>query len=348
MLGSGRPMTGRRVLLLSVAVALIAGCGDTQVEPASSSTDVNTLLRDTFRNLDQVKSANLSAKLAAEGGGQSFTASLNGPFQRQGKNKLPKLQLDAKLEGGGQSFSGGIAWLGDKGYVTLQGTAYEVSGMAAKQLEAGYEEGVKKQATDPDEALILGIDFSKWLKNGRNEGEAKVAGTDTIKLTGEADVAQVITDVQRMAKRARTLNIPGTQDAPTKLTPEQEKEIVAAVKKFAIEVYTGKEDRILRKLVVNADLQDPSSKQTSHVVFELTLNGVGEDQDFSAPKNAKPFSDLVKQAQGLMQSLGLGGTTSGGAVAIDPEASLDKYSKCIEDAKGDTSKMQKCAALIGG
>ena len=47
MLGSGRPMTGRLLLLLSVCVALIAGCGDAQTEPASSSTDVNTLLRDT-------------------------------------------------------------------------------------------------------------------------------------------------------------------------------------------------------------------------------------------------------------------------------------------------------------
>jgi hypothetical protein len=338
-------MTGRLVLLLSLSVALIAGCGDTQVEPASSSTDVNTLLRDTFRNLDQVGSANVSAKLAVDGAGESANASLSGPFQSQGKGKLPKVQLAAKLDGGGQSFTAGVTWLGDKGYVNLQGVDYEVSGLVAKQFAAGYEEAAKQQKNGSDTALLLGVDFSKWLKNGRNEGDAKVGDTDTIKLTGEADVAQVIADVQRIAQKAGSLNIPGTQDVPTKLTPQQEQEIVAAVKKFAIEVYTGKEDRILRKLVVNADLQDPASKQTSHVVFDLTLNGVGEDQDFTAPKNAKPFSELLKAAKGFSS---FGTTTSGGATAGASKDSLDAYAKCIGDAQGDTSKMQKCADLVGG
>jgi hypothetical protein len=338
-------MTGRLFLLLSLSVALIAGCGDAQVEPASSRTDVNTLLRDTFRNLEQVKSANLSAKLAVDGAGESVSASLNGPFQSQGKNKLPKVQLNAKLQGGGQNFSAGVTWLGDKGYVNLQGTDYEVSGLVAKQFQAGYEEGVKQQKKGGDEALLLGIDFSKWLKNGRNEGEAKVGDTDTIKLTGEADVAQVIADVQRIAAKARTLDLPGTEDVPAKLTPEEEKEIVDSVKKFAIEVYTGKEDRILRRLVVNADLQDQASKDTAHLVFDLTLNAVGEDQDFTAPKDAKPFSELLKAAKALNNSLG--STTSDGASSSGP-ADIDKYAKCIDEAQGDTSKMQKCADLIGG
>jgi hypothetical protein len=338
-------MTGRLLLLLSVCVALIAGCGDAQTEPASSSTDVNTLLRDTFRNLDKVKSANLSAKLAANGNGESISASLSGPFESQGKNKLPKVQLNARLEGGGQSFTAGVTWLGDKGYVNLQGTNYEVSGLVAKQFQAGYQESAKQQKSGSSSALLLGVDFSKWLKNGRNEGDADVGGTDTIKLTGEADVAQVIADVQRIAQKASTLNIPGTQDVPSKLTPEQEKEIVDSVKRFAIEVYTGKEDRILRRIVVNADVQDQASKDASHLVFDLTLNGVGEDQDFTAPKNAKPFSELVKAAKGLTSGM-LGSGTSGGA--SPGSANIDEYAKCIDDAQGDTSKMRKCADLIDG
>jgi hypothetical protein len=345
MLGSGRPMTGRLLLFLSLSVALIAGCGDAQTEPASSSTDVNTLLRDTFRNLDQVKSANLSAKLAVDGAGESVNASLSGPFQSQGKNKVPKVQLAAKLEGGGQNFDAGVTWLGDKGYVSLQGVNYEVSGLVAKQFEAGYEEGAKQQKSATADKSLLGVDFSKWLKNGRNEGDAKVGDTDTIKLTGEADVAQVIADVQRIAQRASSLKLPGTQDVPSKLTPEQEKEITDAVKKFAIEVYTGKEDRILRKLVVNADVQDAASKQTSHLVFELTLNGVGEDQDFTAPKNAKPFSELAKQVKGMSI---FGQSTSGGSASGASADTIQKYSQCVEQAKGDVAKMQKCADLIGG
>ncbi len=341
-------MTGRLLLLLSLSFALIAGCGGAETEPASSSTDVNTLLRDTFRNFDQVKSANLSAKLAVDGNGQAVSASLSGPFQSQGKGKLPKVQLAAKLDGGGQSFNAGVTWLGDKGYVSLQGTSYEVSGLVAKQFKAGYEEAAKQQRQGNANGALLGVDFSKWLKNARNEGEADVGGTKTIKLTGEADVAQVIDDVQRIAAKARTLNLPGTTQVPDKLTPQQRQEIVNAVKRFAIEVYTGKDDRILRKLVVNADLQDPASKQTSHLVFEVTLTDVGSDQQFSAPKNAKPFSELLKAADGLKSSLGLGGASSGGGTAKAPSSdAIEKYAKCVSDAKGDAAKAQKCADLIG-
>ena len=205
-----------------------------------------------------------------DGAGESVTASLNGPFQSQGKGKLPKVQLTAKLEGGGQNFNAGVTWLGDKGYVNLKGVDYEVSGLVAKQFAAGYEQAAKQQKKGSNTALLLGIDFSKWLKNGRNEGDAKVGDTDTIKLTGEADVTQVIADVQRIAQKASTLNVPGTQDVPSRSSRrQQEQQIVSAVKKFAIEVYTGAETAILRRLVVNADLQDAADKQTSHVAFDL-------------------------------------------------------------------------------
>ena len=151
--------------------------------------------------------------------------------------------------------------------------------------------------------------------------------------------------MQRIAQKASSLNLPGTQSVPTKLTPEQQKQITDAVKKFSIEVYTGKEDRILRKLVVNADVQDTASKQTSHLAFELTLDGVGSDQDFSAPKNAKPFSELLKAAKGLSP---FGAGTGGGAAPGASADTIDKYSKCVEQAKGDIAKMQKCADLISG
>jgi hypothetical protein len=360
MLGSRRltsqlckPMTSRPILLLTLsAAALVAGCGGAVSEPASSSTDVNTLLSDTFRNVGKITSANISAKLSIEGQGQSVGATLNGPFETQGAGKLPKLQLDATLNSGGQSFTAGATWTGDKGFVNVQGTQYELSGLIARQLAAGYEEAVKSGRKQSPDGALLGIDFSKWLKNGQNAGDAQVGGTETIKVTGEADVAQVVDDLQRVAEKARTLNLPGTAQVPDKLTPQQRQEIVDAVKKLAIEVYTGKDDRILRRLVVAADLQDPSSKDTSHLAFDLTLDKVGESQTIETPKNAKPFSELLKVADGL-KGLGdlsglSGGATSKPGTAIAPNADIEKYAKCVEQAQGDSSKAQKCADLLGG
>ncbi len=346
------------ILLTLIATLAVAGCGSSapDSEPASSSTDVNTLLSDTFRNVSKITSADISAKLAVQGQGQSVAATLSGPFQSQGAGKLPKFQLDATLDSGGKSFTAGATWTGDKGFINVQGTQYAVSALIARQFSAGYEQAVKsgKKQSGGNAGQLLGIDFSKWLKNGTNAGDAKVGDTDTIKIAGEADVAQVVDDLQRAAEKARTLNIPGTTKVPQKLTPAQRQEIVDAVKKFSIEVYTGKADRILRRLVVAADLADPASKTTSHLSLDLTLNKVGEDQTIETPKNAKPFSELLKMADQL-KGLGgsLGGITgaqpqSGSSSTVKPDANIEKYAKCITDAQGDSTKAQKCADLLNG
>jgi hypothetical protein len=351
-----KPMT-RLLLLLTLSAALFAGCGGADSEPASSSTDVNTLLRDTFRNVSKIKSANLSAKLAIQGGGQSVDATLKGPFESQGEGRLPKLQLDATLHSAGQSFTAGATWTGDKGFVNLQGTQYRLSDLVARQLEAGYQESLEqgKRQGSGDPGALLGIDFSKWLKNGRNAGDAEVAGAETIKVTGDADVAQVVDDLQKVAAKARSLNLPGASSAqvPDRITPQQKQEIVDAVKKLAIEVYTGKQDRLLRRLVVNAELQDPSSKQASTLSFDLTLEQVGESQKISEPKNAKPFSELMKmtdQLKGLAGGLaGAPSSGSGSGTAKAPsDDTIEKYAKCVTDAAGDQAKAQKCADLLGG
>jgi hypothetical protein len=363
MLGSRRPaalscklMPNRLLLLvLSFALVLATGCGGAvEANPASSSTDVDQLLRDTFRNVDKLTSASVDAKLAIDGQGQSVSARLSGPYQSQGKGKLPKFQLAATLQNGAQSFSAGATWTGDKGFVNVQGTDYALSGLVARQVEAGYEQAAKQQKQAQGGAVLgaLGIDFTKWLRNARNEGDAQVGDTQTIKLSGDADVARVIDDVQQLADRARTLKLPGTGQVPQKLTAQQRQEIVAAVKKLSIEVYTGKADRILRRVVVAADLQDPSSKSVSHVALDVTLSNVGADQQFTEPKGAKPFSALLKvtdQLKGLGAALGSSGSSpSSGTAAAPSAATLDKYTKCIEKSQGDSTKAQKCADLLGG
>jgi hypothetical protein len=338
------------LILLSFVVAVATGCGGAVgSERASSSTNVNQLLGDTFRNVDKLTSANLDAKLAIDGQGQSLSARVSGPYQSTGKGRLPKFQLAATLQEAGNRFSAGATWTGDKGYVNVQGTNYELSGLVARQFEAGYEQAAKTQKQGKGNAILgaLGIDFTKWLRNARNEGDAQVGDTATIKLSGDADVARVIDDVQRIADKARALNVPGTGQVPQKLTAQQRQEIVAAVKKLSVEVYTGKADRILRRVVVAADLQDPTSKQVSHLALDLTLSNVGADQAIAAPKGAKPFSELLKVTDQLKGLAGLGASSSSGAAPAAP-ASVQKYAKCVERSHGDPAKARKCAAALGG
>jgi hypothetical protein len=341
-------------LLMLAAALLFAGCGGgPESAPASSSTDVNALLRDTFANVSKIDSATIDAQLSIQGGGQTLGAHVTGPFQSQGANKLPKFELAATLTSSGHSFSAGATWTGDQGFVAIQGTQYQLSGLLAKQLEAGYQQALHsnqaKRAGNGAVLSALGIDFTKWLTNARNEGDAQTAGVDTIKLTGNANVPQIVDDLTALAGKAKSLNLPGSSSAP-QITAAQRRQLVNAIKGVSIEVYTGKADRLLRRIVVNADVQDQGAQTPSHLSLDLTLGNVGAQQEIVAPKNAKPFSELekvAKQLQGLGAITGSGNGSSPPASGAAAQAAIQKYAKCVEQAAGDQAKMQRCASLIG-
>jgi hypothetical protein len=350
------------MVLLLTGLAL-AGCGgDPKAEQASSASDVNSLLRQTFSNLDEMRSAQVDLKVRIEPRGAAasegpVSARLTGPFATQGPGKLPKFAFNAKLQSGGRTVSGGATYTGEKGYITLQGTPYEVSGLVLRQFVAGYEQALKSRKGGGGLVLgSLGIDFTKWLPDARNEGQAKVGDADTIKITGSADVDQVIADLDKIAERAQALNLPGASGKlPQRLTPEQKRAAAAAVKGLDVTVYTGADDRILRRLVVSADLKDAGSEVDAAIRFDVTFTKVGEDQSFPAPADAKPFSELLKavDAAGLgnLGALGGGGAAGGGEAgggAAPSANNVDKYAKCIEQADGDSAKARKCAALLSG
>jgi hypothetical protein len=361
-----KQMTSRLTLILALVTALaVAGCGSAATEtsaPASSGSDVNALLKDTFQNAKDIKSADVEMKLSANGQGQTVSATLGGPYESLGTGKLPKFQWNASLNSGGKSFTGGVTWTGDKGYVTVQGTSYELSGLIADQFKAGYEQALKEnqgKSSSGSSAALLGIDFSKWLTNAKNAGDAQAGGVDAIEITGDADVAQVIDDLQKVSEKASSLKLPGTQQVPSQLTAQERQQILGAVKKLSVQVYTGKADKLLRRIVVSADIVDPSTKSDATATFDFTLNKVNQAQSIQAPANPKPFSDLSKLADQLKGSLGslgalAGGSASGsssgsgGSATAPSSANIDKYAKCIEQAGGDTSKAQKCADLLTG
>src|SRR3954452_18748739 len=109
MLGSAVPMTrSLRCIVPLVAALMLASCGgDGQegdpAQRASSSSDVNALLRSTFSNLSKMKSATVDAKLQTQPRGAKasdgpVTAHLSGPFFSQGANNLPKFAFTAELQ----------------------------------------------------------------------------------------------------------------------------------------------------------------------------------------------------------------------------------------------------------
>ena len=224
-----------------------------------------------------------------------------------------------------------------------------------KQLVAAYEQSLKQRKTPNSGGLVLGslgIDFTKWLPNARNEGTAKVGDAETIKISGKADIKQVIADLDKITAPRGGAEGPGRQrQDPAAAHAAQKAAAEDAIKALTVTVYTGAEDQILRRLTVNADLKNADSKIDTALLLDVTFNKVGEEQSFPAPQNPKPFGELLKaiDAAGIANlGLGLGG---GGGDTTEPNSSetpnnVDKYAACIEQANGDVAKARKCADLL--
>ena len=359
-------MTSRPRLLLTLLAALIAavlvGCGggdEGSGTSADEDTSVDQVLKDTFSGEKKVDSGklDLAIKVDVQGGDSQvqgpISLSLSGPFQTQGKGKLPKFDMDAAFEGAGQSFKAGVTSTGDKAFVNFQGTEYEVSNQVFQQFKAGYEQAQKQSADKGNQQSLatLGIDPRRWLTDPKNEGEAKVGDTDTIKITGGVDINKLLDDVNTALDKARGLGVQGSDQLPEKLTDQQKQQAADAIKDLKVEIYTGKEDTTLRRMVVNTTVAAPDNGGTGTLSLDFQLLDLNEDQSIEAPSGAKPFDQLLGQLGGLGLG-GAGGTGgsgssgdgggSGGASADD----LKKYSDCVTEAGSDTAKAQKCAELL--
>jgi hypothetical protein len=241
--------------------------------------------------------------------------------------------------------------------VNFQGTDYEVSDQVFQQFKAGYEQAQKNGTSSSKQQSLssLGLDPQQWLTNPKNEGDAKVGDDDTIKITGGIDVNKLLDDVNNALQKVKQLGAQGTQNLPSQLTAAQRKQVTDATKNPKVEIYTGKEDKILRRMVVSLGIVDPKGAAGSaNINFDLSISDLNEDQEISAPSGAKPFDQLLSKFGGLgLGGLGSTGGTSGsssggGASGSGSNQKLEKYSKCVTDAGSDVAKARACQKLLTG
>jgi hypothetical protein len=325
-------------------VGLLAGCGgDDDDAPESGTTDVNQLLDQTFAGTQKIESGKVDLTARLEGAAAA-TVELQGPFQSE-ERTLPRFDLDASLNGGGQQLTAGMTSTGDQGFVSYQGTEYEVSGPVYRQLQAAYEQAQKQGQQEGTSLATLGIDPRKWLTGARVDGDSEVGGIETTKITGGVDVPKLLDDLNAALERLRSLGLQGSDQLPEQLTDEEKRQAAEAVRNLRVEIETGKDDKIMRRLAVSGDVT--AEGQSLSVQLDLSLLEVNEDQEIEAPDDARPFNELL----GKLQELGLpglsgapsSGSGSGGGASSE---NLEKYSQCVQDAGSDPEKLRKCGELL--
>src|SRR5205085_6614296 len=102
--------------------------------------------------------------------------------------------------------------------------------------------------TAPTNLKSLGITPQDWLKDPKVDGDSDVGGTNTVKITGTVDVPKMLADINTFLGKAGSLGIPNSSSLPQKLTPAQIKQVQDAVKTSTVEIETGKDDSILRRM----------------------------------------------------------------------------------------------------
>jgi hypothetical protein len=355
----------RRLLsLLLVAVASLAALALSACGGGGDSGDAKALLKDAFSK--PIKSANVSLDLSAKIDGvqqlsQPVTVKLTGPYESQGPKQVPKFDWDVNFAGGGVNIAGGLISTGDNVFVSFQGQNYEAGTQAVQQ----YEQLLAQQKTSPTSLKQYGIDPTSWVDDAKEEGDEDVAGTQTTKITGKLNIEKVLNDLNKLIEKAG----PAMGTSTTKLTPEEIQQAKSAVKNPSFEAFVAKDDKTLRRLTADIQFTIPEAQRQQangatggNIKFSIQFANVGQPANVTAPPNPKPLSELRSQL-GNSGLGGLGGTGSGssgsgssgsgssgssgsGSSGSPSSEDFQKYAKCLDDAKGDQAKAQKCSELL--
>jgi hypothetical protein len=338
-------------LLAVVALAGLVGCGG-----GGSSKDARALIDKAFKQ--SISSADMSLNVEAKVDGvaqlqQPISLKVTGPFQSNGKGKLPSLDFKVSVSGGGQAFSGGVISTGDNAFLNFQNTNYEVGASQVAQLnqQLGQQSGSRKTLKD------FGIDPQAWVKDPEDAGDENVNGVDTTHVKAGVDIGKMFADFNKTIQKAGSMSTA----TPQQLTQDQIDQIQQVVKDPKLDIWVGKSDDKIRRLTVSVGFEIPSDQQSKFqgakggsLNFSIDFSKVGEPQTITAPPNARPLSDLRQQLGGFGGGLGgLGGSgsggsggsgSSGGAGSTPSQEKIQRYTKCLRNAQ--PADIQQCARFL--
>jgi hypothetical protein len=359
------------VAALAVVLAACGGGGGSSDEDPQSVIDNATLAGVESGNID----LQLGIKSTGDEGG-NFKLSLSGPFQAGPKGQLPQLGFDVKANGdvGGEAidFDGGLTLLSDRAFVGYKGTEYEVDPTTFGFVKSAFEQA-QQQGGESAEGEAAGcqeaasdLEVKQFVDNLENEGSADVDGTETTKVSGDLDVEGAINAIIELTKNpACSSQLEAAGPLPLGELEEAKSEITSAVKKAHADVYVG-DDNIVRKLAAELTVEPKGGDEKVEIEFEISLGEVNEEQEISAPANAKPLEglfqelgvnplELLEAASGeggglgsVLEGLSGGeesGSSGGSGGSSGGGSSQQEYVECLQEAETPTD-LQKCASLL--
>ena len=168
-------------------------------------------------------------------------------------------------------------------------------------------------------------------------------------------MAKLLDDVNTALQKARSLGGAQAAQLPSQLTAADKQQAEDAIKDLNVEIYTGKDDKILRRFVVTIKLAVPNKAsagtQPADVKLDFQLQDLNESQDDQRAREHQAVrrscwassGPRARRARRRGRRLGLELRRLLRRERGEPREVLATASS---KAGGDTAKAQKCADLL--
>lgn len=279
----GRPAAAA----LASVLALGAACG-------GSRTEGEKVMEATASKLGEIRSGVLQFRLTAGAAGAQENPEvgfeLSGPFALAEPGALPVTQIDYTRVAGDTRTSTQLVSTGSRAFVVVNGTAYQLPFDQTERLRAPRE--------GSGEDGFGGLRIDEWVEDPQiSPGEA-VADTATDRITGTVDVVRTLNDLFAFGRTVGAAEL-----AVPEITGEDAEQLRQVTESATLELLTGKDDRLLRRLSVDIRLsaQVPDRVRTAlgpiaaaTIRLFLAVEQPNTPVQVAAPENALPASALPR------------------------------------------------------
>jgi hypothetical protein len=281
-------MKMRNRLVMSAGAASLA-----LLLTACASPSAQEVLSDTAANLGRIDSGVLTMRMLTESSGQlagRMGFELEGPFALPvGDETLPVAEFRYTQIAGPESAEATFISTGEEAFVEIGGQAYELP----------VEDLAEEPAAAPAAAAAgLGsIQLDRWIREPELSDGGEVGGADTWKITADLNAGAAIPDLMELSGSLGSTGMLSAFDGTGSDQLEQ------AVESSTIEVFTGKDDRLLRRLVMDVRLGLSHLEEELggaalgladlHLRFEVEVADIGRQVSVEAPTDVLPISELA-------------------------------------------------------
>lgn len=309
----------RPIILAACAIALVAaGCGgsdkkDSTTAPAASGSAVAS--GDTAGLLSNLKQSEGPSKLdlalkvkidgvptAAGAAGALLSQPISLKVSGVSDSDAKASDMDIALDLGALALNAKLLSDGDQRWLKYDDEWYVVDTKALAGAAGGVTGGTTTApSVDTNKIKSVLADPSQFFKDSKKVGDEKVGDIETEHITGTLDVAKALDAAKQLGG-----------STGTGITPDQAAQLADAVKDPTVDVWIGKDDRVVHRLAfkLNGDF--------SKVADAQGLKGLSVDLDttmlpadsptITPPANPKSSQELLMAVLGgFGPALGLGG-----------------------------------------